>query len=158
MKILHILDHSVPVFSGYSFRSRSIVQFQQELGLRPVILTSSKHGNEWDGVEVLEGLSYYRTARTTIRLPLAQELRQMTKLYARILAVARAEQPHILHAHSPVLNGLPALLAGRRLGLPVVYEARAYWEDAAVDHGTTREGSPRYQVSRALGKLALPEG
>jgi len=31
-----------------------------------------------------------------------------------------------------------------------VYEARAFWEDAAVDHGTTREGSLRYRVSRAL--------
>jgi PEP-CTERM/exosortase A-associated glycosyltransferase len=32
----------------------------------------------------------------------------------------------------------------------VVYEARAFWEDAAVDHGTTREGSPRYRLTRAL--------
>jgi PEP-CTERM/exosortase A-associated glycosyltransferase len=49
-----------------------------------------------------------------------------------------------------VLNGLPALWVGRRLGLPVVYEARAFWEDAAVDHRTTREGSLRYRLTRAL--------
>ena len=122
MKILHILDHSVPVFSGYSFRSRSIVKFQHELGLRPVILTSSRHGSERDGIEVIEGLPYYRTARTTMR-PLLIELRLMTKLYARIVAVARAERPRILHAHSPVLNGLPALWAGRRLALRVASPA-----------------------------------
>ena len=63
---------------------------------------------------------------------------------------ARRESARVIHAHSPVLNGLPALWAGRRLGIPVVYEARAFWEDAAVDHGTTREGSLRYRVSRAL--------
>jgi PEP-CTERM/exosortase A-associated glycosyltransferase len=31
-----------------------------------------------------------------------------------------------------------------------VYEVRAFWEDAAVDHGTTREGSLRYRLTRAL--------
>jgi PEP-CTERM/exosortase A-associated glycosyltransferase len=31
-----------------------------------------------------------------------------------------------------------------------VYEARAFWEDAAVDHGTFRPGSFRYRISRAL--------
>jgi PEP-CTERM/exosortase A-associated glycosyltransferase len=36
------------------------------------------------------------------------------------------------------------------LGLPLVYEVRAFWEDAAVDHGTTREGSIRYRLTRAL--------
>lgn len=32
---------------------------------------------------------------------------------------------------------------------------RASWEDAAVDHGTTTEGSLRYRVSRALESFAL---
>ena len=50
---------------------------------------------------------------------------------------------------------MPAIRAGRKLGLPVVYEMRASWEDAAVDHGTTREGSLRYRVSRALETWAL---
>jgi PEP-CTERM/exosortase A-associated glycosyltransferase len=36
-----------------------------------------------------------------------------------------------------------------------VYEMRASWEDAAVDHGTTTEGSLRYKVSRALESFAL---
>jgi PEP-CTERM/exosortase A-associated glycosyltransferase len=86
-------------------------------------------------------------------VPYAGELALMARLARRIAAVARAEGARILHAHSPVLNGLPALWAGRRLGIPVVYEARAFWEDAAVDHGTTREGSLRYRVTRALETL-----
>ena len=39
--------------------------------------------------------------------------------------------------------------------LPVVYEVRASWEDAAVDHGTTTEGSLRYRASRGLETFAL---
>jgi len=64
-------------------------------------------------------------------------------------------QPDLIHAHSPVLSALPSLWVGRRTGLPVVYEMRASWEDAAVDHGSTREGSLRYRASRSLESFAL---
>ena len=155
MTSLHILDHSVPLMSGYSSRSRSIVQFQERLGLRPVVLTSPKQGGGSDGVETIEGLPYYRTGRAGGRVPVLRELRQMLRMASRIATVARLEGASLLHAHSPVLNGLPALWAGRRLGIPVVYEARGLWEDAAVDHGTTREGSVRYRLSRALEGFVL---
>jgi PEP-CTERM/exosortase A-associated glycosyltransferase len=64
--------------------------------------------------------------------------------------VVRVIEPDILHAHSPALNGLAALQVGRRHGIPLVYEVRAFWEDAAVDHGTSREGGLRYRLTRAL--------
>lgn len=150
--VLHILDHSLPVMSGYSTRSRNIVVFQRELGLRPVVLTSPKHTAAADR-EVLEGIPHYRTPaapRWADSLPYLGQIRLMARLAGRIAEVVRAEGVRVLHAHSPVLNGLPALWVGRRLGLPVIYEARAFWEDAAVDHGTARQGSLRYRVSRAL--------
>jgi PEP-CTERM/exosortase A-associated glycosyltransferase len=37
----------------------------------------------------------------------------------------------------------------------VVYELRALWEDAAVDHGTAQEGGLRYRLSRGLETWAL---
>jgi PEP-CTERM/exosortase A-associated glycosyltransferase len=49
-----------------------------------------------------------------------------------------------------VVNAVPALIAAKRFGLPVVYEIRAFWEDAAVTHGTTREGSLRYRLTQRL--------
>jgi len=139
--------------SGYSTRSWSIVQFQRALGLDPVVLTSPKHGPSPSSPETIEGIRHHRSSSArggAGRLPYAGELALMARMAGRIAAVARSERARVLHAHSPVLNGLPALWAGRRLGLPVVYEARAFWEDAAVDHGTTREGSLRYRVTRAL--------
>jgi PEP-CTERM/exosortase A-associated glycosyltransferase len=56
----------------------------------------------------------------------------------------------ILHAHSPALNGLAAHRAAQQLGLPLVYEIRAFWEDAAVGNGTCNEGSAKYRLTRAL--------
>ena len=32
----------------------------------------------------------------------------------------------------------------------MVYECRAFWEDAAVDHGTSKKWGPRYRLTRAL--------
>ena len=148
--VLLVLDHSVPLHSGYSYRSQSIIEFQRRMGLRPVVLTSPKHGSAADGTDVIDGITYHRTGATGGRLPFVVELRQMVTMAQRIARVARAERAQLIHAHSPLLNGLPALWAGRRLGLPLVYEARAFWEDAAVDQRKFAEGSPRYRVSRAL--------
>jgi PEP-CTERM/exosortase A-associated glycosyltransferase len=128
---------------------------QRRLGLEPIILTSPKHGSDRDGREVLDGVVHYRTARTGGRAPIAHELQLMVKLAARIRQVARDERVDVLHAHSPVLNGLPMIWAGRRLGLRTVYEVRTFWEDAAVSHGTHAEGSLRYRVSRALETMVL---
>ena len=151
MTVLHVLDHSLPVMSGYSTRSRNITVFQKAAGLRPVVVTSPKHGPAPALCEERDGIPHYRTpGRRDGRIPIARELALMWRLARRVREVARAEGARVIHAHSPVLNGLPALWVGRRLGIPVVYEARAFWEDAAVDHGTTREGSLRYRVSRAL--------
>jgi PEP-CTERM/exosortase A-associated glycosyltransferase len=68
----------------------------------------------------------------------------------RIMEVIEIEKPDVIHAHSPALNGLAALKAGRKSGLPVVYEIRAFWEDAAVDHGTCKEDDLRYRLTRKM--------
>jgi glycosyltransferase involved in cell wall biosynthesis len=85
-----------------------------------------------------------------------REWREVVALASRIEAVARAWRPDVLHAHSPALCGLAAVRAGRRLGIPVVYEIRAFWEDAAVGNGTGREGSPRYWLTRQLENRVVP--
>ena len=153
MKILHILDHSLPLHSGYTFRSQNLFRAQRKMGYELVILTSPKHEEDWQGdwaeKEEINEFTYYRTGRTrSFPGPLTSEAWLMHVLSRRILAVAEIEKPDIIHAHSPVLNAIPAIWAARKLGIPVVYEIRAFWEDAAVDHGTTTEGSFRYQLTK----------
>lgn len=151
MKILHILDHYKPHFSGYVFRTASILKNQQALGLEPVIVTSPKHGAVDSPLDEIDGMRVYRIGETEFgSLPFVKEKRLMQALQQRIEKVAEIEQPAILHAHSPSLNGMPAVRAGRKLGIPVVYEVRAFWEDAAVDHGSFSEGSLKYRISKHL--------
>ena len=158
MRTLHILDHSIPLHSGYTFRTVSLLREQRALGWETHQLTSPKQGVTTQQEEECEGFVFQRTAPVQGALaqwPALGEWLLMQKLGRRLEAVARRLRPDVIHVHSPVLNALPALKIGRRLGIPVVYEIRAFWEDAAVDHGSTHEGSLRYRVTRALETYAI---
>jgi len=156
MHILHILDHSIPLHSGYTFRTLSILQQQRALGWQTSHITGTKQGA--NAPEEVDGWHFYRTpaaASPLARLPVLNQLAVISTLAKRLEEVARRIKPDVLHAHSPALNAIAALRVGRRLGIPVVYEVRAFWEDAAVDHGTSSEGGLRYRLTRALETYAL---
>ncbi|PTD96764.1 TIGR04063 family PEP-CTERM/XrtA system glycosyltransferase [Pseudothauera lacus] len=155
MRILHILDHSIPLHSGYTFRTAAILREQGARGWETFHLTSPKQGSTAASVEDVDGLRFHRTPVPPPGPAGINEWRQIRATERRLEELARTLGPDVLHAHSPVLNAIPAIRVGRRLGIPVVYEIRAFWEDAAVDHGTTREGSLRYRATRALETWAL---
>jgi len=158
MHILHILDHSIPLHSGYTFRTLSILKQQRALGWQTSHITSAKQGAAAAAEEEVDGWRFYRTPPATgplARLPVLNQLAVIHGLARRLEEVARQVRPDVLHAHSPALNAIAALRVGRRLGIPVVYEVRAFWEDAAVDHGTSRAGGLRYRLTRALETYAL---
>ncbi len=153
-RILHILDHSLPLHSGYCFRTRAIMKAQIASGLSVAGVTGvrqNQHGQvAREPMEIVDGLSFYRTLAQVQGPSPVREWREIAVLADRIEQVIREWQPDILHAHSPALNGLAALRAAEKTGLPLVYEIRAFWEDAAVGNGTGRENSPRYWLTRQL--------
>jgi len=158
VRILHVFDHSLPLHSGYTFRSLSILRGQRNLGWETFHLTSPKHASARADDEEVDGWHFFRTrlAPSVLdRIPAARELRAIRATAARLQDIAARVRPDLIQAHSPVLNALPALRVGRRLGIPVVYEVRAFWEDAAVDHGTSREWGVRYRLTRHLETYAL---
>ncbi|MBA3837902.1 MAG: glycosyltransferase WbuB, partial [Zymomonas sp.] len=155
MRILHLLDHGLPLHSGYTFRTRAILTAQMARGWRVAAVTGPRHGPADALAETIDGIDFYRTMPPPpARAPLG-ELREVAAFSRRIEAVAREFEPDILHAHSPVLDALAALRVRRRLGLPLLYEIRAFWEDAAVGNGTGTEGSLRYRATRALETWAV---
>lgn len=158
MKILHILDHSIPLHSGYTFRTLSILREQRAFGWETWHLTGSKQGPRPALEEDVQGWHFYRTAVVDgllAKLPVLNQTAVIDGLTRRLYEVAGNIRPDVLHAHSPVLNAIPALRVGRRLSIPVVYEVRAFWEDAAVDHGTSPEWGIRYRLTRGLESYAL---
>ena len=154
-RILHVLDHSLPAHSGYTFRTRALMRAQAAKGWAVAGVTGVRHPEPGPDGETVDGLTFYRTlpiapARAPIR-----EWREIGALAKRVEALAKEWKPDVLHAHSPVLDGLAALRVGKKLGIPVIYEIRAFWEDAAVGNGTGREGSLRYRLTRSLETHAV---
>ncbi|WP_088309214.1 TIGR04063 family PEP-CTERM/XrtA system glycosyltransferase [Novosphingobium sp. B 225] len=149
-RVLHVLDHSLPLHSGYTFRTRAILTAQAAMGLEVRGITGLRHTAEGPDVEQAEGLTFYRTRGNASGPVGLREWREINLLADAIVASAQDWQPDLLHAHSPALCGKAALIAGKRLGIPVVYEIRAFWEDAAVSNGTGHEGNVKYRLTRAL--------
>ena len=155
MRVLHVLDHSLPLQSGYVFRTLGILSAQREFGWGTVQLTSPRYHSGETAIERVDGWEFHRTLTRASRSPLIREVQEMRATERKLQELIAQYQPDILHSHSPVLNGIPALRAARRAKLPLIYEVRAFWEDAAVDLGRTRVNSLRYRAIRQLETYVL---
>lgn len=130
MKVLHVLNHSVPHTDGYCVRSAQIVAGQAAIGMEPVVVTSPHQEPEpTEAVELIDGIKYYRVVPSRKkRFPYFHELYAIRRLASRINEVVQEERPDILHAHSPCLWGEAAGRVARRRKIPFVYEVRGLWQ------------------------------
>src|SRR3954449_5876781 len=158
MRILHVLDHGLPLHSGYTFRTRAIVTAQQARGLEVACLTGARHPADGPDPETIDGITFHRTPPPTAAPSPLREWLEIKALEARLDRLVEEWRPDQLHVHSPVLNALAALPVAKRRGLPLLYEIRAFWEDAAVGNGTGTEGSLRYRVTRAMETSTVQQG
>jgi glycogen synthase len=150
-RILHVLDHSLPMHSGYTFRTRAILRAQMARGWDVRGITGHRHGAAGPAEETIDGLHFHRTpGEAATGNPLLREWRDISAHADAIDALIAQWRPDVIHAHSPVLNAMAAQRAAKRHDIPMVYEIRAFWEDAAVGNGTGTEGSPRYWLTRQL--------
>jgi PEP-CTERM/exosortase A-associated glycosyltransferase len=162
MKVLHVLDHSLPYFSGYSFRSSYIIKMQRRLGLEPLVVTSPKHEDFSELCEMLEGVAHYRSCWPAFyflpkpsSIPWLKQAASIAALAKRVTKLAKQLGVDLIHAHSPSLNGLAVGRAARRLDLPWIYELRYYEEDAAVGRGKTAYNSWHYHLAQRLEEKVL---
>ena len=97
MRILHVLDHSLPLHSGYTFRTRAILHAQQAMGLEVRGVTGQRQLDSaaWStsaatlaDPEVAEGLTFHRTPGVPKGLPGLREWGEITALARRIEALA----------------------------------------------------------------------
>lgn len=140
MRILHLLDHSLPRHSAYALRTMAILRQQRAMGWHTSHLTGPRHGPAPHDRN-RDGWHFFRTAPATgalARLPLVGAASVVAR---RLHQVAQLTRPDLLHAHSPAENALAALRVGRRLGLPVLFEVHAAF-------GAT-DGTLRQQIAHA---------
>ncbi len=156
LRVLHVLDHSVPVLDGYSHRSLNVIGAQRALGLLPAVVTGPLHNlDDPNASETdVDAVHYYRTPEdkdffwnaVRSRRPFLREWSVVRLLERRIRSLLNAREFDLVHAHSPALCGLAAARAAEAHTLPFVYEIRSFWEDG-VDQSTA---SLRYRLARGL--------
>lgn len=135
--VMHLLKASLPDRqSGYTIRSREILQSQVDAGLEPFVVTpygyppmSARRGVP--SMELVDGIRHYRLApgSTMTKLTGPDHLSRTATL---ALTVVRKERPAILHVasgHRGYEYALVALALKQRLGIPVVYEVRGFLEE-----------------------------
>ena len=162
-RILHVLDHSLPLHSGYTFRTRAILKAQEADGHEVRAVTGLR---QWDGLpgpettdpagEIIDGLHFYRTEGTASGGLGLREWREIAALTKTVEAVCETWKPDVLHAHSPALCGTAAARVAKARGIPLVYEIRAFWEDAAVGNATSRS-TLKYWLTRRLENQVIAQ-
>jgi len=150
LRVLHVLDHSLPEVSGYSIRSHNVLRAQRALAIDAIAVAHSSRVARVTE-ELIDGVPYTLLPAPTPRgsTPLSS-IRRMTRLARHLRRQVRQRGVSLLHAHTPVLNGIPALWVGRRCSIPVVYEMRGLWELTAVERHLHSNRAFRYRVTRAL--------
>ncbi len=159
MRILHVLHYSVPMLSGYTIRSRYIVEAQRRLGWEVAVVTSPRQEMK-NGVvaqENIDGLTYFRTPPlgqgSLSQLPFVREQLHIRALAKRLKSLLRQSHYDVVHAHSPCLSGLGALRGAKKQ--PVVYEVRGLWEETATTQGKFSAGSLKYRVARRMDETVF---
>ena len=151
MRILHVLDHSLPLHSGYTFRTRAIVKAQLARGWEVACLTGPRHaaGGPGSGGDRRHHFLSHAEARGRARAAwrMARDPGACRRGSTRWCAEWRPDQ---LHAHSPVLTALGALPVATP-ARPAAASTRSAPSGRMRRSATApgREGSPRYRLTRA---------
>ena len=156
-RVLHVVGKSHPYAqTGYTVRTNHTVGAQLKVGLDPHVVTQL--GFPWNqgsvplsSEELVDGVVHHRLGlphRPGARLPLDQLLtwnvHELNELVARV-------RPSVLHAASDYRNALLALEVGERVGVPVIYEVRGFWEETwRANKGIVGDDRDSYRLRRDI--------
>lgn len=156
-KALYLLHGSLPEASnGYATRSHGLLTGMVRAGWDVDALTRPGFPYDLPPVagadpqerEVVGEVSYYRTSAGPVSMePLQDYVAQYTDAVVRR---ARTVRPFVIHGASNHVNGLAAVSAARRLGIPSVYEVRGLWEITRASRNPGWAYSDRFRVMKRL--------
>jgi len=137
-RIAYLLHNSLPYTSaGYATRTHGILSALKQIGWQvegvtrpgyPFDMQSAPRAATIPASNDVDGIVYHHLSQTpeaTKKHPLPAYI----NLYAtKIETLALEMRPSLIHAASNHWNGLAAVVAARRLGIPSLYEVRGLWE------------------------------
>lgn len=130
--VLHMVGKALPERqTGYTVRTKYTTETLLSAGVRCVIAVQSG-GNHDEGLT--ETIEHTKTGIPTVLFagPAKQEVRRevwMRNNAQELYALVKRVKPSVIHAHSDFVNGALATHVGEATRIPVVYEARGFWEE-----------------------------
>lgn len=138
-RVLHVAYNALPeVQAGYTLRTQGIAAAQRRAGMQVDVVTRPgfpvDSGALGAPVDVtVDGVRYHRLLRGRPLPSVAGE--RIDRYGEEVTRLAMRLGVDVLHAHSRHDNAQAALIAGRQLGLPVVYEMRGFIEETWRSRG-----------------------
>jgi len=155
LRIIHVMDHSLPKSDGYSIRAKYLLEAQAASGHEVTVLTSPSQGAGAEA-QLISGVAYRRSDYNWWEKKMVTHGAKhlvFGRAIARRLSSLLAEGGFdIVHAHTPFTVARAALLEARKRHLPFVYEKRNLWEESARARGKVSGRWPWYQLARAMDR------
>jgi glycosyltransferase involved in cell wall biosynthesis len=162
--VAYLLHNSLPYASaGYATRTHGLLLALMREGWEthavtrlgyPYDVWGQDDGRIAPALDHIEGLPYHRLLdgkRPYLKWPIGQYL----QLYVdRVETLVRQQEIGIIHGASNYWNGLTAVTAARRLGLPSIYEVRGLWELTRISRDPSYEGSELFRLTAQLEAAA----
>lgn len=139
-RVLHVVKQTIlDKQAGYTIRTHKIARAQAELGVDVHVVGQYGFGN---GIaeKVVDGVTYHSLANGR-KVVHGSDMDWFNKNTKALAALAKELRPEYLHAASDFLNAAAANLAGRSLGIKVIYELRGFWEETFMSSFTVRFGN-----------------
>ena len=155
MRIIHVMDHSLPKSSGYTIRAKYLLEAQAASGNEVTVLTSPSQGTDAKD-EHIGGIRYCRTHYSSWESSLvakgAKHLIFGRSISRALSGLLDQGQFDVVHAHTPFHIARVAQREARRRKLPFIYEKRNLWEESARARGKAVGRWPLYDISRAVDR------
>lgn len=160
--VLHLLNRSLPLLSGYSIRSHNILTHQKTF-VNSFAITDSDFllKNDYD---IIDNVIYYRCPKTVgSRLfyePSIFKKMKVSRIYRRyyrtilntpknmIEKIVKNKHIDLIHGHTPQGFAKKGEKVARKFEIPFIYEVRGFWEDTQVALGYLEEESKNYMKIR----------
>jgi glycosyltransferase involved in cell wall biosynthesis len=155
MRVLHIVKSDLSTAqAGYTIRTHRTARAQVEAGFEVHVVAQRRSSEIDPGQSTRDGVVYHQLPSAAATELAADE---WFADHVRALSVLVSElRPAVLHAASDFVNARAALIVGRALGIPVVYEVRGFWEETLRSSLEHRFGRPRWR-DRVLRRVPEPE-
>lgn len=159
-QIVYAVHNSLPYHSaGYSTRTHGLLSALRDQGWRvdgvsrlgyPMDLQGFKTLSNLPESTYVEGVPYHRLGTRSGQIPKRPIVPYIQRYTEELAAFAQDRRATLVHGASNHLNGLAAVSAARRLGLPSIYEVRGLWEVTRASRDPMWAASMEYRLAAEL--------